>query len=66
MGWWHTDEKGHSFASRDRAVGLWGDEPADYMACIVDAFEEAFGRPPTDAEVLAGLRFHLPKEKVNA
>lgn len=62
MGWWATNTNGESFAEGPEEM-LWGDGPADILAHAVDAivreFEAAWGRPPTEAELVAGMRFSL-------
>lgn len=59
MGYWRSNEEGHSF----RGKLTWGDDPADEMdnaiANIVDIFERDLERKPTKAEIIAGVRFSL-------
>lgn len=61
MGWWSQDRTGRSFATESEMV--WGDGPADTLAdacaAILGEFQEAVGRRPTNAEIRAGLEFHL-------
>jgi hypothetical protein len=54
MGYWDaTTEEEHPL--------IWGDTPADIMGIALDGITAAFlvdvGREPTDAEILAGVRF---------
>jgi hypothetical protein len=61
LGWWVQDKDGHSFARSGRL--LWGDEVADVvdeaLARIVEIFSDQIGRPPTGAEIRAGVIFSL-------
>lgn len=61
MGYWQQDEDGCSFAMESELV--WGDAPADIMGGalkrIIAVFKQDMGRPPTEAEVRAGLLFSL-------
>jgi hypothetical protein len=64
MGWWSQNEQGHSFAEAAGGTEMvWGDEPADALdtaiAEIDGAFERAWGRKASRAELLAGLLFSL-------
>jgi hypothetical protein len=65
MGYWQTNEQGHSFAhgidsDTDEAM-LWGDAPADVMDAalvrIIAAFRRDLGRSPSLEELKAGLLF---------
>lgn len=60
MGWWHAHADGGSLAPEDTGL-VWGDEPADAIDAALDridkAFREYYGRPPTYAELKAGLAF---------
>jgi hypothetical protein len=66
MGWWDTDAEGHSFVHGVRMSPLhngpvWGDDPADVMGPalqeITHQFITAWGRPPTQEELCAGVKF---------
>lgn len=63
MGWWSQDEDGHSFAQADEVDMVWGDSVADILdnalSLITEEFRVVFNRKPTDAELLAGMRFSL-------
>lgn len=66
MGYWQTNEHGHSFAQGidgDEPM-LWGDAPADVMdealAQIIAAFRSDLGRAPSLEELKAGLLFSAP------
>ena len=59
MGYWKHGEDGHSFAEDSELV--WGDSPADIMGAaledIIKVFQRDWKRPPTQAELNAGLLF---------
>ena len=59
MGYWSQGKDGHSFALDSELV--WGDSPADIMGAalkeIIAVFQQDRGRPPTQAELDAGLLF---------
>ena len=59
MGYWKQGEDGHSFALDSDLI--WGDQPADIMGValeeIIAVFQRDRGRPPTQAELDAGLLF---------
>ena len=59
MGYWSQGEDGHSFALDSELI--WGDSPADIMGAalkeIIAVFQHDRGRPPTQAELNAGLLF---------
>ena len=61
MGWWSQSEEGVSFAEGSELV--WGDGPADIideaLAEIDKEFEDAYGRKPTNVELLAGFKFSI-------
>lgn len=63
MGWWTTNEQGHSFAPVEDGDTelLWGDGPADHMddalAAIIAEFRQGLGRAPSLEELKAGLLF---------
>lgn len=65
MGYWTTDADGNSgiFADIDGDL-RWGDQPADIIDSALDmvlaTFVHDVGRLPTQAEVIAGLKFSLP------
>ena len=58
MGWWTTNEEGVSFVESELS---WGDGPADILDEALEQidkeFIEAWGRPATTEELLAGLKF---------
>jgi len=60
MGWWTTNETGHSFTHSEPEM-LWGDSVADILddaiSHIVAEFKESIGRDPTLAELQAGFKF---------
>lgn len=63
MGYWQTNDEGHSFAEGfdgDEPM-IWGDAPADAMDDALDAIIAAFrsdlGRAPSLRELKAGLLF---------
>ena len=62
MGYWSQNKQGHSFATDDGEM-IWGDGPADHIddgiAQAIFRFTEDVGRPPTFAELKAGLSFSL-------
>jgi hypothetical protein len=62
MGWWNSKANGASLQQRDTGL-LWGDGPADYMDAALDNIVKLFWsenlRPPTKAELKAGLLFSL-------
>ena len=62
MGWWKASEDGGSFATSGNL--LWGDSVADIMdealTKIVQEFQDAHGRKPTQPEILSGVLFSLP------
>lgn len=64
MGYWEQGTQGYSFhdAETDEEM-LWGDRPADIVDDALVEIKEAFvrdvERPPTKAEILAGLVFSL-------
>lgn len=57
MGYWRSNEEGHSFTGNL----TWGDHPADIFDEAIDrvilAFKEDVGRKPTKAELMAGFKF---------
>lgn len=59
MGYWHSNEEGHSFTGEL----TWGDAPADVLDDAVDEiikiFERDVGRKPTKTELIAGMKFSL-------
>jgi len=59
MGYWKHGEDGHSFALDSELI--WGDQPADIMGAaleeIIEVFQRDRERPPTQAELNAGLLF---------
>lgn len=59
MGYWSQGEDGHSFALNSELI--WGDQPADIMGAaleeIIAVFQRDRERPPTQAELNAGLLF---------
>jgi hypothetical protein len=59
MGYWKQGEDGESFALESELI--WGDSPADIMGAalkeIIAVFQRDRGRPPTQAELNAGLLF---------
>ena len=59
MGYWQQGENGHSFVLDSDLI--WGDSPADIMGAaleeIIEVFQRDRGRPPTQAELDAGLLF---------
>ena len=59
MGYWNQGEDGHSFALGSELI--WGDSPPDIMGAaleeIISVFQRDRGRPPTQAELNAGLLF---------
>ena len=59
MGYWKQGEDGHSFALDSELI--WGDSPADIMDAaleeIIAVFQRDRERPPTQAELNAGLLF---------
>jgi hypothetical protein len=59
MGYWKQGEDGHSFALDSELI--WGDAPADIMGAaleeIISVFQRDRDRPPTQAELNAGLLF---------
>jgi hypothetical protein len=63
MGYWSTSADGVSFAENEGEEMVWGDAPADVMDDALDRIERIFrddgNRPPTKAEILAGLLFSL-------
>ena len=64
MGYWEQNEQGVSFAqAKNHEKMIWGDQPADIMGNaleeIFSVFQRDKGRPPTEAEVKAGLLFSL-------
>ena len=74
MGWWRADENGFSLYLEETGM-IWGDGPADIMSIalleIRKDFREEWGRNPTEAELIGGLRFALggiesEEENVNA
>ncbi len=60
MGWWQAGPNGSSLHTEDTGM-VWGDGPADHVDImfdrVVEAFLEAWGRPPTPEEYEAGLKF---------
>lgn len=60
MGWWYSTAEGESLQPSDTGI-IWGDEPADVMDAaldkIADMFIKEWGRPPCEAELMAGIRF---------
>lgn len=60
MGWWSTNPAGDSLLREDTGM-YWGDGPADLfdelLAAVDKQFIEAWGRPATKEEILAGLYF---------
>lgn len=61
MGWWTQDTEGRSFAANSEM--MWGDGPADVVGAALEAivadFQRSLQRPPTKAEVRAGIEFSL-------
>ena len=61
MGYWSQGEDGESFALDSEMI--WGDSPADIMGValkeIIAVFQRDRKRPPTQAEIKAGLLFSL-------
>jgi hypothetical protein len=61
MGWWLTNEEGHSLLEEGEMI--WGDGPADTLSNalddIVGQFEQKWGRKPSVAEIIAGVRFSM-------
>lgn len=61
MGWWTQDTEGRSFAADSEM--MWGDGPADVIGAALEAivqdFQRSLHRPPTKAEVRAGIEFTL-------
>lgn len=63
MGWWTTNEEGHSFAPVEDSDSelMWGDGPADHMddalAAIIAEYRRDLGRAPSLEELKAGLLF---------
>lgn len=61
MGYWIQNEKGNSLQLEGEMI--WGDAPADIMGNalhgIIGVFIRDRDRPPTEAEVKAGLLFSL-------
>ncbi len=61
MGYWKQSEEGHSLQICGDLI--WGDQPADIMGAalkeIIAVFQRDKGRPPTEAEIKAGLLFSL-------
>ena len=59
MGYWHSNDQGHSFTGEL----TWGDAPADVMdeaiLEIIQVFEHDVGRKPTKTELIAGMKFSL-------
>lgn len=59
MGYW----VGSIFGDTEGKGLVWGDQPADKMADVVEVitniFLEDVGRKPTKAELREGLEFHL-------
>lgn len=65
MGYWTTDANGNSGVFDDIEGDLvWGDQPADIVDDALDkvlaTFVHDMGRLPTQAEIIAGLKFSLP------
>lgn len=65
MGYWTTDANGNSGVFEDIEGDLrWGDQPADIIDDALDqvlaTFVHDLGRLPTQAEIVAGLKFSLP------
>lgn len=64
MGWWSTNRGGYSFTEEEGEEMAWGDGPADILGDAIDAidgeFLEAWGRPATTHELVAGMRFSYP------
>lgn len=66
MGYWAQNEHGHSFSESESGEEMvWGDAPADIiddalhgvMERVVKVFTTDMGRPPTAAELRAGMLF---------
>lgn len=62
MGYWVTNELGHSFTDSYTGIEMvWGDSPADVMGAavteIIRLFYKDLGRPPLFEELTAGLLF---------
>lgn len=70
MGYWRMNEQGQSLQTEGDMI--WGDQPADIMGNalqeIISVFLRDQGRPPTEAEVKAGLLFslHVALERVGS
>ena len=60
MGYWNTNPDGASLLSEDTGM-VWGDAPADILGEAIDqiiaVFIEDIGRKPTEAELVAGMKF---------
>jgi hypothetical protein len=62
MGYWNSTADGQSLQPNDTGI-IWGDEPADIIGDALDeiaaVFMREWGREPTEAEWMAGLKFSL-------
>ncbi len=62
MGYWDTNEQGHSFEKSEGGEELlWGDQPADIIDNAIWEIKVAFlrdiGRLPSVTEILSGIKF---------
>jgi hypothetical protein len=62
MGYWSTNEQGHSFTEAESGEDLiWGDQPADIIDAAISEIKAVFlhdiGRLPSVAEMRAGFAF---------